>query len=218
MLCDAVCSCLDDDGDIIVLVGFVLFVFAVVGMQFYSARLLNKCFTIATGEVEAGEEICNPGYYKHQRGRDCPTDADGNITMVCARYWSNPGYGVTGFDNIGMAWLTVLVIVSMEGWAVILERVREQGSYWNESYFVLLIVFGSFFLVNLITTLIALRFAQAKALLVKRKEDLEEMKRLDELRKEKNASEHSVSLVGTPRLGRLLLSCRLVGTMFVLSQ
>lgn len=29
---------------------------------------------------------------------------------------SNPNYGITGFDNIFMSWLTILQCVSLEGW------------------------------------------------------------------------------------------------------
>jgi voltage-dependent calcium channel N type alpha-1B len=39
--------------------------------------------------------------------------------------WDGPNYGITSFDNIGLAMLTVFQCVSMEGWTPIL--------YWVSS-------------------------------------------------------------------------------------
>lgn len=38
----------------------------------------------------------------------------------CRRYWRGPNYGITSFDNIGYAMLTVFQCFTMEGWTQIL--------------------------------------------------------------------------------------------------
>lgn len=38
--------------------------------------------------------------------------------------WDGPNYGITSFDNIGLAMLTVFQCVTMEGWTDILYYVK----------------------------------------------------------------------------------------------
>ena len=39
---------------------------------------------------------------------------------ICLEKWEGPNYGITSFDNIGFAMLTVFQCVTMEGWTQIL--------------------------------------------------------------------------------------------------
>lgn len=41
----------------------------------------------------------------------------------CRPYWRGPNYGITSFDNIGYAMLTVFQCFTMEGWTTILYHV-----------------------------------------------------------------------------------------------
>ena len=45
------------------------------------------------------------------------------LTSVCLEKWTGPNFGITSFDNIGLAMLTVFQCVSMEGWTPILYSV-----------------------------------------------------------------------------------------------
>lgn len=75
---------------------------------------------------------------------------DANIS-ICLEKWVGPNYGITSFDNIGYAMLTVFQCVTMEGWTPILYWTNDaMGSYFNNFYFVPLIVIGSFFMLNLV--------------------------------------------------------------------
>ena len=44
---------------------------------------------------------------------------------ICLENWEGPNYGITSFDNIGFAMLTVFQCVTMEGWTPILYWVRQ---------------------------------------------------------------------------------------------
>ena len=46
---------------------------------------------------------------------------------ICLENWEGPNYGITSFDNIGFAMLTVFQCVTMEGWTPILYWVRRQN-------------------------------------------------------------------------------------------
>jgi len=70
---------------------------------------------------------------------------------ICLEKWEGPNYGITSFDNIGYAMLTVFQCVTMEGWTQILYWTNDSmGSNFNAVYFVPLIVIGSFFMLNLV--------------------------------------------------------------------
>ena len=50
-----------------------------------------------------------------------------NESLVCQEYWKGPNQGITSFDNIGFAMLTVFQCITMEGWTQILYWVRGRG-------------------------------------------------------------------------------------------
>lgn len=41
-------------------------------------------------------------------------------TSTCLEKWEGPNRGITSFDNIGFAMLTVFQCITMEGWTAIL--------------------------------------------------------------------------------------------------
>ena len=47
----------------------------------------------------------------------------GEIDMVCQYYWEGPNYGITNFDNFGLAMLTVFQCITLEGWTDVLYNV-----------------------------------------------------------------------------------------------
>ena len=48
-------------------------------------------------------------------------------SSVCREGWEGPNYGITSFDNIFFAMLTVFQCITMEGWTAIL--------YWVNCFF-----------------------------------------------------------------------------------
>ena len=69
----------------------------------------------------------------------------------CIEKWEGPNLGITSFDNIGFAMLTVFQCITMEGWTTILYWTNDAlGSSFNWIYFIPLIVLGSFFMLNLV--------------------------------------------------------------------
>lgn len=51
--------------------------------------------------------------------RTCPNGT------VCREYWTGPNFGITNFDNILFAVLTVFQCITMEGWVDILYNVSQ---------------------------------------------------------------------------------------------
>ena len=54
-----------------------------------------------------------------------------NGVAICLEKWDGPNYGITSFDNIVFAMLTVFQCVTMEGWTPILYWVSFIPSQYN---------------------------------------------------------------------------------------
>ena len=48
-----------------------------------------------------------------------------NESLVCREHWIGPNRGITSFDNIGFAMLTVFQCITMEGWTQVLYWVND---------------------------------------------------------------------------------------------
>ncbi|KAJ8394798.1 hypothetical protein AAFF_G00041530 [Aldrovandia affinis] len=79
-------------------------------------------------------------------GRHCPTNG-----TVCKEGWHGPNGGITNFDNFAFAMLTVFQCITMEGWTDVLYWMNDaMGFELPWVYFVSLVIFGSFFVLNLV--------------------------------------------------------------------
>lgn len=58
----------------------------------------------------------------------------------CSQLGRNPFRGTMSFDNIGLAWTAIFLVISLEGWTDIMYYVQDAHSFWDWIYFVLLIV------------------------------------------------------------------------------
>uniref|UniRef100_F6TVG9 Voltage-dependent N-type calcium channel subunit alpha n=1 Tax=Ornithorhynchus anatinus TaxID=9258 RepID=F6TVG9_ORNAN len=82
---------------------------------------------------------------------------------TCRTYWPGPNFGITNFDNILFAILTVFQCITMEGWTDILYNTNDAaGNTWNWLYFIPLIIIGSFFMLNLVLGVLSGEFAKER--------------------------------------------------------
>ena len=82
-------------------------------------------------------------------------------------------YGISNFDNIGYAILTIFQMITMEGWSKIMYINMDAQGDWVCLYFLALILVGSFFLLNLILAVIMRSFTENDE---REKQKLEEAK------------------------------------------
>ncbi|ERE68697.1 voltage-dependent T-type calcium channel subunit alpha-1H-like protein [Cricetulus griseus] len=81
---------------------------------------------------------------------------------VCRSGEFNPHNGAINFDNIGYAWIAIFQVITLEGWVDIMYYVMDAHSFYNFIYFILLIIVGSFFMINLCLVVIATQFSETK--------------------------------------------------------
>lgn len=148
------------------LVLFAIVIFAIIGLEFYSGALHKTCFSLedATEIVPEGEQE-TPCYQDSPLNSTHPAGAyicDHNLS-ICKEGWIGPNYGITSFDNIFFAMLTVFQCITMEGWTAILYWTNDAlGNSFNWVYFVPLIILGSFFMLNLVLGVLSGEFAKER--------------------------------------------------------
>uniref|UniRef100_A0A8D2Q8J7 Calcium voltage-gated channel subunit alpha1 H n=1 Tax=Varanus komodoensis TaxID=61221 RepID=A0A8D2Q8J7_VARKO len=81
---------------------------------------------------------------------------------ICRTGEINPHNGAINFDNIGYAWIAIFQVITLEGWVDIMYYVMDAHSFYNFIYFILLIIVGSFFMINLCLVVIATQFSETK--------------------------------------------------------
>uniref|UniRef100_A0A3Q1BFV2 Voltage-dependent T-type calcium channel subunit alpha n=1 Tax=Amphiprion ocellaris TaxID=80972 RepID=A0A3Q1BFV2_AMPOC len=74
----------------------------------------------------------------------------------------NPFKGAINFDNICYAWIAIFQVITLEGWVDIMYFVMDAHSFYSFIYFILLIIIGSFFMINLCLVVIATQFSETK--------------------------------------------------------
>ncbi|KAM3860115.1 voltage-dependent T-type calcium channel subunit alpha-1G [Diretmus argenteus] len=125
---------------------------------------------------ENGMRECSsvPTLYE-EGGLQCKLDMDSynstdNTTCVnwnqyytnCSAGMFNPFKGAINFDNICYAWIAIFQVITLEGWVDIMYFVMDAHSFYNFIYFILLIIIGSFFMINLCLVVIATQFSETK--------------------------------------------------------
>uniref|UniRef100_A0A665WSY3 Calcium channel, voltage-dependent, R type, alpha 1E subunit b n=1 Tax=Echeneis naucrates TaxID=173247 RepID=A0A665WSY3_ECHNA len=127
---------------------FAILMFAIIGLEFYSGKLHHTC--LASFDI-LGKLAFACGV------RKCPEKYDCNDT------WIGPNDGITQFDNILFAVLTVFQCITMEGWTAVLYNTNDAlGPTWNWMYFIPLIIIGSFFVLNLVLGVLSGEFAKER--------------------------------------------------------
>uniref|UniRef100_A0A6Q2XVE7 EF-hand domain-containing protein n=1 Tax=Esox lucius TaxID=8010 RepID=A0A6Q2XVE7_ESOLU len=122
---------------------FAILMFAIIGLEFYSGKLHN------TLDKSESEFPCGV--------RKCPEK------YACRDTWIGPNDGITQFDNILFAVLTVFQCITMEGWTTVLYNTNDAlGPTWNCMYFIPLIIIGSFFVLNLVLGVLSGEFAKER--------------------------------------------------------
>uniref|UniRef100_A0A9J8AI12 Voltage-dependent T-type calcium channel subunit alpha n=1 Tax=Cyprinus carpio carpio TaxID=630221 RepID=A0A9J8AI12_CYPCA len=124
---------------------------------------------------ENGMRLCSSIPTLHEEGRQCQLDmaaynSTDNTTCVnwnkyytnCSAGEANPFKGAINFDNIGYAWIAIFQVITLEGWVDIMYFVMDAHSFYNFIYFILLIIVGSFFMINLCLVVIATQFSETK--------------------------------------------------------
>lgn len=137
------------------LVLFVIIIYAIIGLELFSGVLHETCYKNDTNITMEEPKPCNSD--SSDFGYKCE---DG---YICKPGWDGPNFGITNFDNIGYSMLTVFQCITLEGWTDIMYAISNvKGNTWPWIYFVTLVIFGNFFVMNLILGVLSGEFSKER--------------------------------------------------------
>ncbi|XP_078604561.1 voltage-dependent calcium channel type A subunit alpha-1-like isoform X1 [Branchiostoma floridae x Branchiostoma japonicum] len=165
---------------IALLVLFAILIFAIIGLEFYTGIFHLACHNNVTGEL-VEEQVCGANFSLVNSTLYMCNEGE-----LCIEYWDGPNNGITNFDNIGYAMLTVFQLITMEGWTQVLYWCNDSlGNSFNWLYFIPIIILGSFFMLNLVLGVLSGMFAKERERVENRREFLK-MRRQAQIEKELN--------------------------------
>lgn len=135
---------------IAVLLLFFIVVCSIIGLELYMGKFHKTCYTSSNDEILRQNQICYGNSTAESGEEDslpylCPNGT------YCAKWDLGPYYGITTFDNIVFSMMTVFQCITMEGWTDILYFADDAGGHQiNWAYFIMLVIIGSFFMLNLV--------------------------------------------------------------------
>ncbi|XP_046731246.1 calcium channel, voltage-dependent, L type, alpha 1D subunit, a isoform X1 [Silurus meridionalis] len=140
---------------IALLVLFVIIIYAIIGLELFLGKLHATCFIVGTAVIAEDEPV------------PCAVNGHGRVctlnNTVCKEGWTGPNNGITNFDNFLFAMLTVFQCITMEGWTDVLYWMNDSiGLELPWIYFVSLVIFGSFFVLNLVLGVLSGEFSKER--------------------------------------------------------
>uniref|UniRef100_A0A672VBC2 Voltage-dependent L-type calcium channel subunit alpha n=1 Tax=Strigops habroptila TaxID=2489341 RepID=A0A672VBC2_STRHB len=140
---------------IALLVLFVIIIYAIIGLELFIGKMHKSCFLIDSDILV--EEDPAPCAFSGN-GRQCVMNG-----TECKGGWVGPNGGITNFDNFAFAMLTVFQCITMEGWTDVLYWMNDaMGFELPWVYFVSLVIFGSFFVLNLVLGVLSGEFSKER--------------------------------------------------------
>uniref|UniRef100_A0A8C3YB11 Voltage-dependent L-type calcium channel subunit alpha n=1 Tax=Catharus ustulatus TaxID=91951 RepID=A0A8C3YB11_CATUS len=137
---------------IALLVLFVIIIYAIIGLELFIGKMHKSCFLIDSVEDDPA-----PCAFSGN-GRQCVMNG-----TECKGGWVGPNGGITNFDNFAFAMLTVFQCITMEGWTDVLYWMNDaMGFELPWVYFVSLVIFGSFFVLNLVLGVLSGEFSKER--------------------------------------------------------
>nr|AWJ68263.1 putative voltage-dependent sodium channel 1 [Hirudo verbana] len=157
--------------DVMILSLFVLSIFALIGLQLYSGALLKKCIKMPNmtniqeifekDQVFKKEWLNNQSHWLMTADGSTPLLCGGGICpdgYSCYHAGENPDKGFTNFDNFGWAMLCAFRLMTQDLWENLHQQVIRATGRGSVFFFVIVIFFGSFYLVNVILAIVAMAY------------------------------------------------------------
>jgi hypothetical protein len=138
--------------DILIIILFTMGVFAITGLQLFKGIFHQRCFEAETGrqpyvfdkeQLCGGSQVCPSGY-------------------ICGKSGENPLSGMFSYDNVFSSYLSVFIVISMEGWSVLSNYTIFTYSWFSIAYYVSIVFIEGFFLFNLALAIISAKFNEAQ--------------------------------------------------------
>ena len=193
-------------GETTIVLIFFFLIFAIAGRQMWMGNFYRRCMSVNYGYL----------YSTQKSNQMCSFDSDCNelntygMRYICAKGYRNPDSGAINFDNTLTGFVTIFVMVTLEGWTNVFTYVSKTFKdkiYINPIiiffYFHFFVFIGAFYLINLFLAVTNSEFehieTERKLLQEKKsfykllmsKFDLKEKEKLDKKERNKKKKENN---------------------------
>jgi Ca2+-binding EF-hand superfamily protein len=159
MVVTALISSIPGLGNVLALVVFMVFIFALLALKIWKGVMQGRCVAAAANTSVLPDALCEAHRLGGLAVYTGPSQVycDLSVTTSCehvgagyvCQYAGNPETGNQGYDNIGMALLTTFQAITSEGWSPVMDALSSASSPGVVyPYFGLLMVFGGLFVTN----------------------------------------------------------------------
>ncbi|XP_052794035.1 sodium channel protein 1 brain-like isoform X3 [Mya arenaria] len=195
--------------EVMMLICFCLMVFALFSLQIYMGSLRQKCVTNLNYSLASPPAYTYDQYFNDHTKNSFNWYMEGEYlcgntsgAQSCPDGYTcfgdigeNPRWGFVSFDHFGWAMLTSFQLMTLDFWEDTYNKVLQTSGPLNVIFFILVIFFGSFYLVNLMLAVVAMSYEQEseaagkeKAKEIKNKErNKKRKKKKEKEKKEKDA-------------------------------
>ncbi|XP_063710219.1 sodium channel protein 1 brain-like isoform X3 [Symsagittifera roscoffensis] len=157
--------------EVMVLMVFGLCVASLLGLQLYMGVLRNKCV------LNWPSNISNEDYFNHTNNPDnwqihmsfdetylvCGNTSytgECDVGHTCLAVGPNPNWGYTSFDHIGWSLVSSFQLITLDYWENLYDLILMSAGPWNVLFFIILVFFGSFYLINLMLAVVTLSYEE----------------------------------------------------------
>lgn len=140
---------------VLLLIGFLFFVFGVAGTQFFQGAFRQRCYSTASGLLLADSPVC--ALAPAEGVVLCPA------SFACLGIGRPPFDGIVTFDNVGLSLMTSLQVITLEGWAGIMDLAQGVSGLYSGLFFVVLVLAGPMFATKLFLAVIAYQLKETQA-------------------------------------------------------
>jgi hypothetical protein len=152
--------------NVFLLAMFFYCVFAIFAVQLWMGNMQFRCQYDYDGTIDP-EMFCTQTSGGSVVGFTCPQD------LSCVPY-GNPNNGYTSFDNVLWALLVVFQTITLEGWSTLMFIAMDSCGWPAAIFFVLVVIIGSYFVLNLCLAVISFHFTIVKERMMQK--ELEQVK------------------------------------------
>ncbi|XP_075240737.1 sodium channel protein 1 brain-like isoform X3 [Convolutriloba macropyga] len=193
--------------EVMVLMVFCLCVASLLGLQLYMGILRHKC--VQNGPTNMTHEqytnhTNDPQNWQIHVSFDETYQVCGNTTYTgecdanstCLAVGPNPNWGYTSFDHIGWSLVSSFQLITLDYWENLYDLILMAAGPWNVLFFVILVFFGSFYLINLMLAVVTLSYDEESINVQnEEKEEQESKDRMEKREHDKAAAamEHSAA-------------------------
>ena len=139
-------------GETTIVLVFFFLIFAIGGRQMWMGNFYRRCMNVNYGYMYSTQDSTMMCSFDS----DCKELDTYGIKYICAKGYLNPNSGAISFDNTIVGFVTIFVMVTLEGWTNVFTYVNKTFKdkiYINPIivffYFHVFVILGAFYLINL---------------------------------------------------------------------